>query len=485
MSYTWSWIVVGIYCIAMLYIGYLGYRKTKNITDYYVTSRNLGLGITITLFTSAFISAVSMVSYTGFAYGYGWCLLLKYGCGCALGWILLQIFSKKLYNVNYVWYTTSDLFCSRYYDEKFMRGFQGLFNAFGMLVYVVIGLMGVGTILEVFLGISYFWAVLIVAIVFVTYTTIGGMYSIAWANAVQCIALAIGLLVASFFAVRISGGIANINSVIANVQGGITKLLPGAMHSINAKGAAPLGKSIGMIIGIGTMCPVAIYYHRIFFSVKSKKVAGSFIGISAIILAVLYTAIALIGLSGRVLLPELANVEQVFPLIVRKLPIVVSAIVIVAILSAIQSTLDAQLLSTTSSIINDVYYKLYKKNAAEGNILKTSMWATLVIGIIATAIALARFTLVINMYNFIMILIPTTLFPSLLLGLFWRRTTREAAIFGCIFGCVGGLLWIMYGPSNIPATLTILPIGIVLMVIISKFTPEPPKEVIEKFFTSK
>ena len=103
-------------------------------------------------------------------------------------------------------------------------------------------------------------------------------------------------------------------------------------------------------------------------------------------------------------------------------------------------------------------------------------------GIIATIVALIRPALVIELYNFIMILIPTVLFPPLFLGLYWRRTTREAGIFGCIFGLIAGLLWILYGPKNIPATLVVLPLNIALMIVVSMFTSQPPKEIVEKFF---
>lgn len=471
-----------IYCLVMVYIGYLGYKKTNNIEDYYIASNSFGLGITIPLFAASFISSASIIGYTGFAYGYGWSFIVKYGLGCAGGWIALQIFAPRLYNNKFKWYTTSDLFCSRYYDEKFMRGFQGIFNIFGMLIYVVIGLTGIGTIMEIFLGVSYFWAVLIVAVIFLTYTVTGGMYSVAWTNVVQYILLTIGVFVAAIASVKSAGGVANINSVIANIQGGITNLLPGAMHSIDAKGAVPLGQSIGMAVGIATMCPCAIYYHRIFFSVKSKKVAGSFIGISAVLLALTYIAIGLIGMSGRVIVPDLAKTEQVFPTIIMTLPFIVSAFIIAGVISAIQSTLDNQLLSAGTCATNDLYNKLYNKNATEKELMNASKVLTLLIGIIATIVAIIRPALVIELYNFIMILIPTVLFPPLLLGLFWKRTTREAGIFGCIFGLIAGFLWILYGPKNIPATLVILPANIVLMAIVSTFTSKPPEEVIEKFF---
>ena len=482
MNYSFTWTAFIIYCIGMLAIGVIGYRRTKTASDYYVSGRKAGLVVQVPLFAASFISSASIISYTGFAYTNGWCLLIMYGCGVAGGWIMLQLVSGRVYNANFEYNTSADLYCARYYSDKgYLRVFMAIFNMLLMLLYVVVGLTGIGTLLEVFLNVNYVVGVLIVAFVFLIYTVIGGSFSVAWTNVVQFILLFIGILLTAVAALSMTGGLSALNATIANVEGPVA----GFMHTFTSGGNVPWTKMIGVAIGIIFMCPIASYYHRIFFSSRSKKVAGSFIGISALFLIVTYFGIIIIGLSTRALIPSLENPERAFPTLVTMLPGVFAAVALFAIISAIQSTMDNQLLTAGSMIANDVYKKIVKPDASDKKVMKIAMISTLCVGVVATIVAAIRPALVVDIYNFIMTIAPTVLFPVFILGLYWRRTTKEAAIAGTIFGTVAGLLWAIFGPSSIPCTLVIMPANIILVAVVSLFTPEPPKEVIKDFFETE
>lgn len=482
MNFTYTWVAFVMYSILMLVIGYIGMRKTKTADDYYVSGRGNGLLLQTPLFAASFISAVSIVSYTGFSYTNGWALLIMYGTGVAGGWIMLQLISGRIYNSNFEYNTSADYYCTRYYEDNgYLRGFMGIFNMMIMFLYVVVGLTGIGTLLEIFLNTQYELGVFLAAIIFLAYTVMGGSLSVAWTNVVQFVLLFVGLLITAITAVNMAGGISSLNAAISLVEGPA----PGFMHSMTAGGNLSWTKIIGVSIGIIFMCPVASYYHRIFFSSKSKKVCGSFIGVSAILLMITYTCLTLIGLSTRILLPNLKNAEQAFPTLVNMLPGVFSALALFAIISAIQSTMDSQLLTAGSMISNDIYKKLMRPEAAEVSIMKVARNSTLVIGIVATIIAMIRPALVLDIYNFIMVISPTVLFPPFFLGLFWKRATREAAVFGSTFGVVAGLLWSIFGPKQIPCTLVIMPLNMLLMIIVSLRTPAPPKDIIDKFFVKE
>ena len=482
MNFTFTWGAFIVYSLAMLYIGYVGMRKTKTSEDYYVSGRGNSLFVQVPLYAASFISAVSIISYTGFSYANGWSLLLMYGTGCAGGWIMLQLISGRIYNTNFEYNTSADYYCARYYEDKgYLRGFMGIFNMLMMFLYVVVGLTGIGTLLEVFLNTNYVLGVFLAAVVFLAYTVMGGSYSVTWTNVVQFILLFVGIIITAFTAVRMVGGISTLNAAISAVQGPV----PNFMHDFIAGGNLTWTKMIGVSIGIIFMCPVASYYHRIFFSSRSKKVCGSFIGVSAIFLMITYTGLCLIGLSTRVLAPGITLTEQAFPTLVMMLPGIFSALALFAIISAIQSTMDSQLLTAASMVSNDIYKKLVRPEATEDNVMKVARNATLAIGIAATIISMIRPAMVIDIYNFIMVIAPTVLFPPFILGLFWKRTTREAAVFGSTFGVVAGLLWSIFGPKQIPCTLVIMPLNLILMIIVSLRTPAPPKEIIDKFFVNE
>lgn len=481
MNMTITWISFIIYGVAMLYIGYRGMVKTRTLTDYYVSGRKDDLLMSVPLFAASFISASSIVSYTGFAYANGWMLFLIYGTGVAGGWIMLQIISSRMYSPKFEYSTSADLYCARYYEDAgFLRGFTGIFNMLVMLFYVVIGFTGIGTILEVFLNVNYAVGVLICSFIFLTYTVMGGSKSVGWTNQVQFVMLFIGIVVIGGVVLKMVGGLGALNSTIATLTNanGVT----GYMHTFTSGGTISWTRIIGVSIGIIFMCPIASYYHRIFFSTRSKKVCGSFIGISALLLMLVYGGLVVIGLGAAVLSPGLANQEQAFPTIVTMLPPVFAAIAVVAIISAIQSTMDNQLLCAGSMISNDIYKKLINPQASDEKLMKLARNATLTLGIVATIIAVLRPALVLSIYNLIMVISPTVLFPCFFLGLFWKRATKEAAYVTLIFGAVAGGAWALFGPPAIPCTLVIMPINIILMVVVSLMTPKPPQATVDLFF---
>lgn len=478
MNLQLNWGIFIIYCLGMLYIGIRGMLRTKNATDYYVAGRSFKLWIAVPLFAASFISSATMVGYTSFVYNNGYVMLVLYGAGLALGWILLQVMSTKFYNANESWVTTVDLYCRRYDDEKFMRPFMSIFNILYMIIYVVTGIMGVGTVLEVFLNIPYNVAVVVLGFVFLVYTTLGGMYSVAWTNVVQWILLTFCILLAAGFAVNKAGGLTAVNNAVFQVSNG-------AMHDPTVGGAFPISRTVGLSIGTGLSVPCLVYYHRIYFSLNSKKTAMSFVGISSIILTISYFAILLIGLSARVLLPDLADTQRTFPQIVTMMPSLLGAVAIAGVISAVQSTIDSQLLSAGSIAAHDVYQRLLFPNASPKQVMSASRWLTLGCGIASVLIALWRPGGIMDFYNLMIVVGPTVMFPTIFLGFYWKRITRAGAIFSVLFGAVFGILWLLFGPSNIPATLVILPLNLLLTIPVSLKTKPLPDDVVARFFPEK
>lgn len=481
MNLTITWIAFVVYCLAMLVIGYVGMKKTHNLEDFYVSGRNDGLIVAVPLFAASFISAPSIMSYTGFSYSNGWMMLLIYGVGVAGGWIMLQLVGGRMYNRKFEYNTSADFYCGRYYEDSgFIRGFTGIFTMLMMLFLVVTGFTGIGTILEVFLQVNYAVGVLVCAIIFMAYTVMGGSKSVGWTNQVQFVLLFVGIVIIALVSLNMVGGVGNLNSFLSaqsNANG-----VAGYLHTFTAGGTFSWLRVIGVAVGVIFACPVYAYYHRIFYSTRSKKVCGSTVGISAILLMITYMGLLFIGLSAIKLAPGLANPEQAFPTVVTMLPPVFAAIAIFAIISAIQSTMDNQLLCAGSMISNDIYKKLINPNAPDDKVMGLARWATLAVGVVATVIAMFRPALVLTIYNWIITIAPTILFPCFFLGLFWKRATKQAAYVTLIFGTIAGFGWVLFGPKALPCTLVVMPINIILMVVVSLMTPKPPKETVDLFF---
>ena len=479
MNITMNWIIFIVYCIIMLIIGWLGAKRTKSSDDFYVAGRSFDMKVAVPLFAAAFVSSATMIGYTQFAYNNGWMLLIYYGGHLALGWILLQLFIPKLYSAKARWYTTSDLYATRFEDDKFMRPVIGTYNMLQMALYVIIGLMGVGTVLEVFLDVPYKVILIVVGVVFILYTAFGGMFSVAWTNVVQFVFLTVAVVAVGFFVMNQVGGLAAINGFLNTFSR--DGLEEGYMMTLTSGGQFPPLKIVGYILGAANI-PCLVYYHRVIFSVDSKKTAKGMLAWAVPALLLVYFSVTIIGLGGRIMLPDLQDSSQVFPQVVTLLPTALCVLAVAGIVSAIQSTIDSQLLSASSCFINDVYPAIVRKELESSKLLHFQKIITCVFGVLCLAFAVTEPAGLMDLYDLIIMMGPCVIFPSLTLGLFWKRTTKAAARFGVLFGAIAGGCWHFLGNPDIPATVIVLPISFLLMYIISKKTVGVAEETLSNFF---
>jgi len=472
-----KWSIFILYCIGMLYIGWLGYKRTKSTSDYFVAGRTLGIWVAVPLFAAGFFSAASVVGQSAVAYKEGWSYFVIYPVGLSLGWVLLAIIAPKFSRVKKPWITTADMFADRYYSPKVIRGLLAVFLLLNMSLLVIQGLTGAGAILSAYLNISYELAVILMGIVFVVYTAFGGMFSVSWTNVVQFLLLFFAVGFSALFGIAKSGGLSNLSGLLYEFDPNLLTATFGGKYSISY--------IVGTILTLALGCPILIYYHRMFFSCRSDRVAVGMIGYGAVGLALCYLGILFIGLTARAILPTaLVDAEGVFTALVNTMNPVVGAVVISGVIAALQSSVDNQLLSASSVASSDLYKKIINPEGSDEKVMKVSMWTTLIIGTICVVVAYFRPATIIQLYIFNTSLGVGVIFAPMVLGLYWSRTTKEAGIFGVIFGFFGTILWIAFGIKTIPPALIILPANIIIMVIISLNTAKPPQSVTDTFFNN-
>ena len=473
------WIIFIIYCASMIYIGVLGKRRTKDANDYFVAGRSFGIWMAVPFFVASYISAGTMVGYAGFAYWQGWFLLSRFSIGLMLSMITLQLFSRKFYNAKSMWYSTTDVFAERFEEETFMRRILSVYIIMNTLLLIFWQLMGIGTVLEVFLGMPYVWSILIVGAVFIFYTAYGGMFSVAWTNVIQCTLLFFCIVMGGIWAINQAGGLSVVNAHIATLGEGDMR---GAMMSFTFNGRYSMALIIGTWLNLALTVPCNVFYQRVFFSLDSARTARSMIGYSSFAVMLVYFTIVLVGIAGTVLMPDLKEPEQIFPKLVSMMPPFFAALTVSGIVAAIQSSIDTQLLSASTIATNDFYKNVFNKNATPQQLIKVSSYCTIAFGILAVVLAMFRPGTMMEVYYIIISLNSSIIFPTMLLGLFWKRTTKQAAIFGLCFGAIGCYSWLQFGPRDIPPSLVIVPLALIGMVIISLCTKPASDATLAKFF---
>ena len=110
-------------------------------------------------------------------------------------------------------------------------------------------------------------------------------------------------------------------------------------------------------------------------------------------------------------------------------------------LAAICSTADSQLLLTASAVSHDLYVQLLGKKPDEKVRAVINRSAVLVVGIIATLIALGEVRTIFDFVLYAWAGLGAAFGPAMILTLLWKRTTAWGVLAGMMTGFVTAIVW--------------------------------------------
>ncbi|HEX6959096.1 MAG TPA: sodium:solute symporter family protein [Ferrovibrio sp.] len=168
------------------------------------------------------------------------------------------------------------------------------------------------------------------------------------------------------------------------------------------------------------------------------------------------------------------------------LPYVIAGLVAAGGLAAALSTADGLLLAIANALSHDIYYRMINPHAETKRRLIISRVLLVVVAIIAAWVASTKPSTILSMVAWAFSIAASGLFPALVMGIWWKRTTNTGAVAGMIAGygvCVYYLvmtqfyhmpLW--FGIKNVSSGLFGLPVAFIVTYVVSKMTAEPSKE---------
>lgn len=125
------------------------------------------------------------------------------------------------------------------------------------------------------------------------------------------------------------------------------------------------------------------------------------------------------------------------------MPYVVSGLVAAGALAAALSTADGLLLTITSALSHDVYYRIFRPQASTQFRLVISKSLLLLVAVLAATVAAQKPGTILSMVAWAFSIAGSAFFPALVLGIFWARATRAGAIAGMIVGLTLTLYYIL------------------------------------------
>ena len=428
-----------VYLAGMLAIGIFAYYRTGNLSDYLLGGRRLSS------FTAALSAGASDMS--------GWLLLglpgYAYAKGYEAGWIALGLLIGTYVNWRFIAarlriYTAAlgdSITLSEYFENRFndrsriLRIVTAFFILVFFLFYTSSGLVAGGKLFESVFGLPYLWAVLGGALAVIIYTFLGGFMAVCWTDCVQGLLMLLALVIVP--AIAIAG------------QGGWGRAAE-AMRAVNPEMLTPFKVSGGLLAIVSLMAWGLGYFgqpHILarFMAIRSsndipraRTIAMSwvFIGMAGA-LVVGFSGVGALAtpLSG-------ADTEKVFILLVQSLLHPVPAgICLAAILAAIMSTADSQLLVASSALTEDFYKPFIRKRASQKELVWVGRLTVVLIAIIAFALAMNPDNKVLDLVAFAWGGFGAAFGPAIIMSLFWKRMTKAGAFAGILTGGVTVFVW--------------------------------------------
>lgn len=440
MSWVYDhWIILlfmALYLGILIHHAWVGQRGTRSLTDYYVGGRALG-GIAVGLsFFATYSSTNSFVGFAGqaYTYGAGWLVLAPLAFLFAVGaWTLvaprLRRFTAALDSL-----TIPDFFGLRF-ESGSARVLAAGIVIVSSFFYMTAVFKGVGNALEAFLGIPYWGAILVVFVIVVTYTAVGGFISVVKTDGVQGVMLIIGAFILFGGIVAGAGGLGSIRELEPLADGG-------DLLSFDAAMGFPL--LLGIMIATTSKLMIEPRQLSRFYALKDDRAVRIGMGVSTITFLVVYALLVPLGLYARRIIPEgIADTDTVIPALLTDAALfhpALSAFILLTLLAAAMSSLDSVLLVMAGTCQRDLV-GLWKKPRSEASAVTATRIYVALSALITTLIALNPPGGVVTLTSFSGSLYAACFFPAVIFGLFWRRGNGVAVIASILAGFLTLVAW--------------------------------------------
>ncbi len=472
----------------MLGIGLAGYWRTADLADYLLGGRRLGRWVTALSAEASDMSGWLLLGLPGYAYlsglEAGW-IALGLLAGTYLNWKLvatrLRIYTQLAGDA----ITLPEFFEQRFADHsRVLRVVAALFVLLFFTFYTSSGLVASGRLFEAVFGIDYRSAILAGALVVVVYTFLGGFLAVSWTDLVQGWLMFFALVAVPVAVMEIQGGP---QSSIASLQQHNAALLDPLS---GADGQTLSLVAIASLLGWGLGYFGQPHILARFMAIRRVEELPAARAIAVSWVTVTLVAAVLVGVTavGYLETPLTgADSEKVFMEMVSVLfhPLI-AGVCLAAILAAIMSTADSQLLVASAALSDDFYKALLRPNAGPAELVWMGRLAVLGLAAVAIYLALDPDRKVLELVAYAWAGFGAAFGPTVLLSLYWGRMNRFGALGGMMVGGLTVMVWkkLEGGPFGIFELYEIIPgflFSTASILLFSLITPPPQLRIRQQF----
>lgn len=472
-----------LYIGIMMAIGVYYYRRTRNMSDYFLGNRKLGAWVTSLSAEASDMSGWMLMGVPGFAYlaglNAGW-IAVGIAIGTWANWHFVAARLRKYTELADNALTLPEFLQNRYHDTtNLLRIVPAIFILIFFVIYTASGFVSAGRLFETVFGIPYEYAIFIGAGSVIFYTLVGGFLAVARTDFIQGIMMFFAILVVPICGTMANGGFERTLAEIGSVQASM--LQPLTKPDGSTLGAIELISLLAWGIGYFGQPHILVRFMAIRTSGEIRQ--ATHIAMTWVVLS-LAAAVA-VGMVGRVYLTEPLTgtaSETVFLVMTNELfPPIAAGLILSAVLAAIMSTASSQLLVAASAFAQDFYRTLIHKDAEQSELVWISRASVLVIASLAIFLGFNPNSFILDMVSYAWAGFGAAFGPAILMSLFWKRTTRDGVIAGIIVGGVTVLVWKQFALFGLYEIVPGFVLSLLAIYVISLLGKAPAKDIQETF----
>ncbi len=437
-----TFITFGLYLVLLLAIGVYYYNKSHDISDFILGGRKLGKFVMALSAQASDMSGWLLMGLPGALYVSGmpaiWIaagLLIGTYCNWKLIAKRLRVYTEITDSI-----TLPTFFEDRFKDPTgLLRIISALIILIFFTIYLSSGFVASGKLFESMVGIEYHIAVLIGACIILFYTSLGGFFAVSMTDVIQGSLMFFAIIIVPIVALQHIGSLHAITHAMHNASLPVNPFTSVTLLSVVSTASWGLGyfgqpHILARFMGIHSHNDIN----------GARRIAMTWVSISL-------CGASFIGIAAVYLFPELSphNAEKVFIFMIQKFfSPWIGGILLAAILSAIMSTADSQLLVCSAALTEDFYQRIIKRDASQKELIHIGRVTTMLVTIIAALFAMNPENTVLGLVAYAWGGFGAAFGPVVLFALFSKTTSWQSVLGGMLAGTIALVSWKFLGLSH-------------------------------------
>jgi len=428
--------VAALFCVAMW-----SRRETQTMEGYFLAGKRLPFWVVAFSTNATGESGWLLLGLTGMGYAVGaqalWVVVGEV-MGVTLAWTLIARRFKRMSDEAGA-LTVPDVIVAHFGDRSHVLRITSVLIILAMVsAYVTAQMAAAGKALVGFTDIDYTSAVLFGGSAIILYTIIGGFKAVSYTDVLQGVLMLFGLILVPLMAVQHAGGIAAVLEALGRIDTDLLSMTSALNNELSGWILLISFLAIGLpFLGVPQLMTR-------FMAAANDQELKKARGVSIIVILLFDLGAVATGMVGRVLFPELADQETVFPMLARTLfTPVITGLLLVVVVSAIMSTVDSLLLLASSAVVRDTMQQIFASKKTDQSLARIGKGVTLAIGVLGITFAIEEVRFLFWFILFAWSGLGAAFGPVVLCMLYDKRTTHAGAVSGMLFGFLLTVVWVL------------------------------------------